>query len=108
MGGSRRAVPGEEPHGALRALDWKTGELKWEFKVHTPPWCGVLSIAGGVVFSGTMEGDFLALDAVTGKLLWRIQTGGAFWSNPMSYMHEGKQYIAVAAGSSLIAFSLGR
>ena len=108
MGGSRRAVPGEEPYGALRALDWKTGELKWEFKVHTPPWCGVLSTAGGIVFSGTMEGDFLALDAVTGKLLWRIQTGGAFWSNPMSYMHEGKQYIAVAAGSSLIAFSLGR
>lgn len=108
MGGTRRPVPNEEPYGALRALDWKTGDLKWEFKVRTPPWCGVLSTAGGVVFSGTMEGDFFALDAVSGKLLWRMQTGGAFWSNPMSYMFEGTQYIAVAAGSSLITFSLGQ
>jgi len=106
MGGTRRPVPGEEPWGALRALDWKTGEMKWEFRVHTPPWCGVLSTAGGLVFSGTMEGDFFALDAMNGKLLWRLQTGGAFWSNPMSYMFEGKQHIAVAAGSSLIAFTL--
>jgi hypothetical protein len=40
--------------------------------------------------------------------LWRLQTGGAFWSNPMSYMFEGRQYIAVAAGSSLIAFGVER
>jgi alcohol dehydrogenase (cytochrome c) len=106
MGASRRPIPGEEPWGALRALDWKTGEMAWEFRVHTPPWCGVLSTAGGLVFSGTMEGNFFALDAVTGKFLWQIQTGGAIWSNPISYMHEGKQFIVVAAGSSLITFSL--
>jgi len=60
--------------------------------VHTPPWCGVLSTAGNLVFSGTMEGDFFAVDSVSGKLLWRIQTGGAIWANPISYMSEGKQY----------------
>jgi alcohol dehydrogenase (cytochrome c) len=108
MGASRQPVPDEEPWGALRAFDWKTGEMAWEFRVKTPPWCGVLSTAGGLVFSGTMEGDFLALDAVNGKLLWHLQTGGAFWSNPISYMFEGKQYIAVAAGSSLIAFDVDR
>jgi alcohol dehydrogenase (cytochrome c) len=108
MGGHRLPIPGEEPWGALRALDWKTGETRWEFRVHTPPWCGVLSTAGNLVFSGTMEGDFFALDAVSGQLLWRIQTGGAIWANPISYMSEGKQYIVVSAGSSLIAFSLGQ
>ena len=107
MGASRLPVPGgEEPWGALRALDWQTGEMRWEYRVHTPPWCGVLSTAGGLVFSGTMEGDFFAVDAVNGKLLWRIQTGGAVWANPISYMSEGKQYIAVAAGSTMIAFSI--
>ncbi len=108
MGASRLPIPGEEPWGALRALDWKTGETKWEFRVHTPPWCGVLSTAGNLVFSGTMEGDFFALDAVSGKLLWRIETGGAIWANPISYLSEGKQYIVVSAGSSVIAFSLGQ
>jgi alcohol dehydrogenase (cytochrome c) len=107
MGASRLPVPGgEEPWGALRALDWRTGEMRWEYRVHTPPWCGVLSTAGGLVFSGTMEGDFFAVDAVNGKLLWRIQTGGAVWANPISYMSEGKQHIAVAAGSTMIAFSI--
>lgn len=106
MGADRLPIPGEEPWGALRALDWKTGEMRWEFRVHTPPWCGVLSTAGGLVFSGTMEGDFFAVDAATGRLLWRIQTGGAIWSNPISYLSEGKQYIAVAAGGALIAFSI--
>jgi len=108
MGANRLPVPGEEPWGALRALDWQTGDTRWEFKVHTPPWCGVLSTAGGLVFSGTMEGDFFALDAVTGKLVWRIQTGGAIWSNPISYMSEGKQYVVISAGSSVIAFSVDR
>jgi outer membrane protein assembly factor BamB len=56
--------------------------------------------------SGTIEGDFFALDAATGELLWRLQTGGACFANPISYMSEGKQYIAIAMGSSLFAFAL--
>jgi alcohol dehydrogenase (cytochrome c) len=74
--------------------------------LQTPPWCGVLSTAGGLVLTGTMEGDFLALDASTGKQLWSFQTGGAIWANPISYESEGKQYIAIAAGSALIAFTV--
>jgi alcohol dehydrogenase (cytochrome c) len=108
MGADRLPIPGEEPWGALRALDWQTGEMRWEFRVQTPPWCGVLSTAGGLVFSGTMEGDFFAVDAVSGKLAWRFQTGGAIWSNPISYLSEGKQYIVVAAGDALMAFSVDR
>jgi alcohol dehydrogenase (cytochrome c) len=105
-GAAHRGVPGEEPWGALRALDPLTGEKRWEFRLLTPPWSGVMATAGGLVFSGAMEGDFFALDAVTGKPLWRFQTGGAIWANPISYLSEGKQYVAIAAGSSLIVFAL--
>lgn len=108
MGAGRRPVPGEEPWGALRALQPMSGELQWEFKVHSPPWAGLLSTAGGLVFSGTMEGDFFAVDAFTGKLLWRFQTGGMIYANPISYLSEGRQYVAIAAGSSLIVFALDR
>jgi Glucose dehydrogenase len=93
LGASKRAVPDEEPWGALRALDPLTGDVKWEFKVTTPPWCGLLSTAGGLVFSGTMEGMFFAVDAESGKPLWRFQTGGAIWSNPITYQAGGHQYV---------------
>ena len=106
FGASRRRVPGEDPKGFLRALHPLTGELAWEFPLHSPPWAGLLSTAGGLVFSGTMEGDFFAADAKTGKLLWRFQTGGACYANPISYVSEGKQYIAIASGSALITFAL--
>ena len=66
----------------------------------------MLSTAGGVVFSGDMEGNFFALDAATGKLLWRFQTGGAIYANPVTYMSEGKQYVAIAAGSAILVFAL--
>ena len=106
LGAAKRDITTEEPYGALRALGALSGEIAWEFKVHTPPWSGVLSTGGGLVFSGTMEGDFFALDAANGKLLSRIQTGGEHWSNPISYAFEGQQLIAVAAGSTLIVFGL--
>ncbi len=106
-GGTFKLVPGEEGYGAIRALDPETGRLQWEFRLHSPPWAGVLSTAGGLVFGGTMEGDFFALDARTGKVLWKFQTGGRVFSNPISYVSDGKQHIAIAAGQAIFAFSLG-
>lgn len=107
LGAGRRRIPGEEDgYGALRAWNALTGIRRWEFRLHTPPWAGILTTAGGLVFSSTMEGDFFALDDATGKLLWKFQAGGEVWSNPISYEFEGRQYIAIAAGSALIAFSL--
>lgn len=106
LGAVKRDIPNEEPYGTVMALNPLTGDKVWTFKIHSPPWGGLLATGGDVVFSGTMEGDFFALDATNGEVLWRIQTGGEIWSNPMSYEFQGKQYIALAAGSTFMAFAL--
>ncbi len=105
-GGGERALSGDEAWGALRALDAASGQRKWEFRLHRPPWAGVLSTAGGLVFGGSDEGNFFALDARTGKPLWDFQTGGAIASNPISFAVDGKQHIAVAADRALFVFGL--
>ena len=92
--------------GWIRALDVTSGEKKWEFRLHSPPWAGVLSTGGGVVFGGTEEGNFFALDARTGDALWQFQTGGRIRANPVSFAIDGKQQVAVAAGNSLFVFGL--
>src|SRR5262249_2185613 len=104
--GGMRGLPGVEPKGSIKALGVATGEQKWEFQLHSPPWGGVLATAGGLVFGGSNEGDFFALDAATGKSCWRYQTGGPVLANPMSYLSEGTQYIAVATGHALMVFKL--
>jgi len=96
-----------EPYiGALRALDPASGDKKWEFPHTSPTWSGLLSTAGGLIFTGDAEGNFIALDAATGKPLWHFQMGGAVYAGPMSFAVDGKQYVAIAAGSSLFAFAL--
>lgn len=106
VAGGNRGIPGVEPSGAIKALDPQTGEVRWEFPLHSPPWSGVLSTAGGLVFGGTAEGNVFALDSSTGKPLWDFQTGATVTSNPVSYELNGKQYVALAAGRALIAFGL--
>jgi alcohol dehydrogenase (cytochrome c) len=106
VGGGERAVGGDKASGAIRALDAVTGAQKWEFRLHSPPWSGVLSTAGGLVFGGSMEGNFYALDAATGKPLWDYQTGEEMYSNVMSYSLDGKQRIAVTSGHALFVFGL--
>lgn len=105
-GGGFRSIPGEEEWGAVRAYKPATGEVVWEHKMHTPPYSGLLSTSGNLVFGATPEGQFFALDATTGKELYRFQAGGMVRSNPMSYMSEGKQYVAMGLGNSLYVFGL--
>jgi len=90
----------------VKALDPATGVPKWEFPMFSPSWSGVLSTAGGLVFVGAHEGDFFALDDTSGKLLWRFPTGGRIFANPVSYLSDGKQQVAIAAGHALFAFGL--
>jgi alcohol dehydrogenase (cytochrome c) len=105
-GGGFRSVPGEQDWGAIRAFDPATGNLKWEHKLFSAPWAGLLSTAGNLVFGGTNEGQVFALQASTGKLLWRFQAGGSARSNPISYSVGGKQYVAVTVGNALYVFGL--
>lgn len=96
-----------EPYlGSLKAIDPATGEVKWKFQHTTPTWSGVLSTAGGLVFTGDAEGNFIALDAASGKPLWHFQMGGAVYAPPVAYAVDGKEFVVIAAGSSLFAFGL--
>ena len=106
VAGGGRAVNGDDAWGAVRAIEATTGKLKWEFKLLSPPWTGLLSTAGGLVFGGTEEGNFFALDAETGKPLWDLQLGGAVKANPIAFGVDGKQYIAIAAGYAIFVFGL--
>jgi alcohol dehydrogenase (cytochrome c) len=96
----------DEAYGVIRAYDPVTLDPKWEYRMADITWAGVLSTAGDLVFGGGREGYFLALDAHTGALLWRESLGGQINSAPMSYAIDGRQYITIAAGSSLFAFAL--
>jgi len=80
--------------------------MKWECPLLSPGWTSLLSTGGGLLFGGTEEGNFFALDAESGKPLWDIQLGGAVRGIPMSYSVDGKQYIAIAAGVTLYVFTV--
>jgi len=96
-----------EPYlGFLKAIDPATGEMKQKFQHTSPTWSGVLSTAGGLVFSGDAEGNFIAFDAATLKSLWHFQMGGAVYAPPMAFAVDGKEYVAIGAGSAVYAFGL--
>jgi alcohol dehydrogenase (cytochrome c) len=101
--------PSEEARpyrGFLKAIDPTTGQVKWAFEHTSPTWSGVLSTAGGLVFSGDAEGNFIAFDAASGKPVWHFQMGGAVYAAPMAFAVDGKEYVAIAAGSAVYAFGL--
>src|SRR5262249_35192560 len=108
-GGGTRRAPGEVREKVLRALDLETGKIVWEVSQTGPgsTWGGVLSTAGGgVVFFGEDSGVFAAVDAKNGKSLWHFQTSQFWKASPMTYMVDGKQYVAVANGSNILSFAL--
>jgi alcohol dehydrogenase (cytochrome c) len=105
-GGGTRNVLGAEPYGAVKAIEATTGTVKWEFKEQTSSNAAILTTTTGLVFTGTHDGYFYALDARTGKSLWNFQTGGQIHGGPVTFLVEGKQYVAIAAGSGLFTFGL--
>jgi alcohol dehydrogenase (cytochrome c) len=96
----------DEAYGVVRGYDPHTLDPRWEFRMSDITWAGVLSTATDLVFSGGREGYFFALDGRSGELLWRASVGGQVNSGPMSYAVDGRQYVAIAAGSALFAFAL--
>jgi alcohol dehydrogenase (cytochrome c) len=91
-------------HGAVIALDPRTGERKWTFPMHDVNTSGILTTASDVLFSGGREGYFHALNARTGELLWKVQLGGEIIAGPISYEVEDRQYVAIAGGNGLFVF----
>jgi alcohol dehydrogenase (cytochrome c) len=106
FGSVNEPVPGEKDWGALRAIDPRIGEIKWQFKYYSAPWGGALSTAGGIVFAGDTDGNFIAVDARTGKDRWHFQTGSPIFASPMTYAFDGRQYIVIPSGTALFAFAL--
>ncbi len=96
----------DEGYGAVRAIDAKTGEKKWEFKMNDVTEAGILTTDSDLLFGGGREGYFFALDARSGAPLWKAAVGGTVASGPMTYSVGGRQFIAVSAGSSLFTFAL--
>ena len=109
-GGGRGAVIGyrteEEGYGAVRAIDPRTGNKKWDFKMVDYTESGIVTTASDLLFSGGKEGNFLALDARTGELLWKTNLAGTIASGPITYQANGRQYVAVCADNALFVFGL--
>jgi alcohol dehydrogenase (cytochrome c) len=116
---TRTVGANDDEYTAVRALDPHTGALRWQYKLNvgnslhtfegwqtTAGASGILTTAGNVLFTGGREGYFLALDARTGSLLWKTDLGGPMLMGPITYSVDGKQYVAINAGTNLFVFGL--
>jgi alcohol dehydrogenase (cytochrome c) len=97
---------------ALKAIDYKTGKVRWSRPLALTPGeggggaMGLLSTAGRLLFGNDGGGNFVAYDPETGKPLWHAGLGTNTSNGPQTYMLDGRQYIVVGAGDSLFAFAL--
>jgi alcohol dehydrogenase (cytochrome c) len=88
----------EDHIGSLKAIDPKDGSVKWNLKNGAPLWGGVMTTAGGLVFTGNPEGEFMAINDETGEVVWKFQTGTGIVGQPVTYEVDGEQYVAIVAG----------
>jgi alcohol dehydrogenase (cytochrome c) len=85
--------------GHFLAINPLTGEKKWEIPLtEFPSAAGMLATGGGLIFTGKMSGEVLALDEATGKTLWQFKTGSSVNSTAITYTHNGRQYVTIASG----------
>ena len=96
----------QQGHGAIRALSPDTGDLEWEFKMTGVGESGILSTAGDILVTGTMDGYMLVLDSFTGKKLLSLNLGGTIACSPITFTAQGKQYLAVTSGNAMFVFGL--
>jgi alcohol dehydrogenase (cytochrome c) len=100
MGGSYNEDPIETARGWLTAIDASTGTVVWRYQSAKPLLAAVTTTSADLVFAGELTGDLLALDARTGKVLYRFNVGAPINGGLVTYAINGKQYVAVAAGSA--------
>src|ERR1700674_1933781 len=97
-GGAVTPDPREQARGWRQAIDATTGKLRWKEQWPTPLVAGITATSGGMLFTGDLNSDFLALDASNGKTLYRFNTGGSIGGGVISYEINGKQYVATTSG----------
>jgi len=94
----------------VKAIDIQTGRVRWKYTFagnqELVNHAGVMATAGGLVFAGGRDGQFIALDARDGRERWHFNTGGSIRSSPISYMVAGKQYIALFGKTVVFTFAL--
>jgi PQQ-dependent dehydrogenase (methanol/ethanol family) len=107
-GGTRRAGADTPAGKSLKAIDIQTGKVRWEIPDVGGGilGSGLMATAGGLLFYGDDNGAFIAADASNGKLLWHFNTSQTWKAGPMTYLADGEQYVGVAAGSMVLAFTL--
>jgi alcohol dehydrogenase (cytochrome c) len=106
MSGGMRKLP-EPDYSALRAIDPKTGQIKWEHKFTLSSLAGVMSTASGLVFAGDQDGYFNAFDARSGQRLWRYRTGAPIHgAAATTWMLDGRQFVLIPSGMTITAFAL--
>jgi len=101
VGATLSMYPAPNSHGGMGnfiAWDGKKGKIVWSNKEQFSVWSGALATAGGIVFYGTLEGYLKAVDAKSGKELYKFKTPSGIIGNVMTYEHKGKQYVAVLSG----------
>ncbi|HKG01468.1 MAG TPA: PQQ-binding-like beta-propeller repeat protein, partial [Xanthobacteraceae bacterium] len=92
-------APPDEPWGYHMAFDPLTGKVKWKIPLmETASSAGMLATDGGLLFTGLLNGEFIALDQDTGQTLWKFKTGSGINSPPITYTHQGRQFVTVLSG----------
>jgi PQQ-dependent dehydrogenase (methanol/ethanol family) len=97
-GGAVTPDPREQSRGWLQAIDAATGTVRWKEQWPTPLVAGITVTASGMLFTGDLDNNFLAIDASNGKTLYRFNTGGSVGGGVISYAIGGKQYVATTSG----------
>jgi glucose dehydrogenase len=100
LGGAFKTIPSEPQTGNVTAVDINTGKIAWQAKTEQPMIGGITATAGDLVFTGEGNGLFKAYHARTGAPLWSFQCGAGVNAPPVTYIVDGKQYVAVAAGGN--------
>jgi alcohol dehydrogenase (cytochrome c) len=100
LGGTHIADPVEKSRGWLTAVDASTGKVVWKYQSARPMTAAVATTSAGLIFTGEIAGDFLTLDARTGEVLYRFNTGGPMIGGVLTYLANGKQYIAATSGNA--------
>jgi len=108
LGGSQKPVAGETSQKVLRAIDIHTGKVVWELPQvgHADSWGGTLVTQTGVLFAAEDSGRFIAVDAQNGKPLWSFDANQFWKASPMAYQFDGREYVAIASGQTVMAFGL--